>query len=245
MKQQPNSLDIVGEKQKNQYKVMKRIIFVIVFGIIATSLYSQFSIGAKAGMTISGFSNIRTETRAGTGYKAGLSAQYMFSRWGVQSGVYLSETGISYSEGLLPNKTGGAHFAILEATPKYLEVPLCAVYKYAVDDHVKLTFSAGVYYACGYGGGGTVRFDNGGYGFNVFDDIRIENDANFDFFAERASRNDYGSTVGIGVDIYRFNVSISYNEGFANVYRQFPIDPDSYDIRNRSIWLGIGYSFNL
>lgn len=225
---------------------MKRIIFLVLFGMVAVSMYPQLSFGVKTGLTVSSFSNIETKIKANTGYKAGVSIEYMFSRWGVNSGVYLSKTGVAYSEGLLQSKDNIAGFAVMEISPQYITIPLSAVYKIPIDNQIKLSFNAGLYFGYGISGKGFIRYDNGGYGISAFEDNRIANDPRFlDFTIPKANRTDLGVILGIGIDIQNFNIGISYEQGGLNVYDQYPVSPSSSDIKNSVFWVGVGYNFTI
>jgi hypothetical protein len=225
---------------------MKKLLFTVFLGMIAVSSYSQFSVGAKAGMVVSTFSGVKTETKAAVGYKAGLSAQYLFSRWGVQSGFYLSEAGLAYSEGLWPNRNDGMNLINLNFALKYFEIPLSVVYKYPIDNRLKLTFNAGGYFAFKHSGNGTIRYDNGAISVDPFQGIQIVGNPHLmDMYGEQASHEDWGLALGAGVDIGNFNIGVNYNQGLTSVFRQYnPLDEKPANAKNRIVWIALGYSFN-
>lgn len=82
----------------------KYLFTIVLLMAISPVLHAQFSIGVKGGMTVSNYVNVTTESKASVSYKAGLSARYMFSEFGVESGVYFKEAGTAYTQGTLSTK---------------------------------------------------------------------------------------------------------------------------------------------
>ncbi len=225
---------------------MKKVLFFLSFLCCTTGMFAQFSIGAKAGITISNFSNITSETDSDVGYKAGISAQYMFSKLGVESGIYVKQIGIADSEGMLLGKDNVGIPVSMEVQPKYVDIPISLIYKFPITENLRLTVNGGGYLAFGYGGGGIISYPDGSFGISAFDDINLTNTQDFNnFTAKGANKFDYGLTAGVGLDFLRINISVNYDLGLNNVYDQYPISPDSKDIKNRVFWVGIGYNIKL
>jgi hypothetical protein len=223
--------------------------FVMLICLCATVHgFAQFSIGAKTGLVVSDFHNAY-ETKANAGFKAGLSLQYMFSEWGLQSGVYFKKVGVANSKGYLPSNSNVLPLPVsMETSLEYFEIPLALVYKYPIDRNVKIGINAGAYLGIGYGGKVIVNLDGlqAAFGINAFDDTFVYggqyiNDTSF----KRANKIDMGLTGGLGVDIYNVNISANYDWGLTNVYKEYPIFDKKKNIKNRAFWVAIAYHFQL
>jgi hypothetical protein len=228
---------------------MKRCFLTLICLCATVHGFAQFSIGAKAGLAIADF-HPDYITNSKTGFKAGLSLQYMFSEWGLQSGVYFKEVGISHSRGVVrydgdPNKL---YLTTMKSSLEYFEIPLTAVYKYPIDQHVKIGIHAGPYLGIGYGGSGFIQIEDIGSGFAVesFKDTWISDEQHsLKKQFKGANKIDMGLTGGLEVDIYNVNISANYDWGLTNVYKEFPIDNDIKNIKNRAFWVAIAYHFQL
>ena len=223
---------------------MKRLIALIVFFCAAaTGGYAQFSIGAQGGLVVANFHD-QFGPKGGYGtdvfpkarvtYKAGVTLQYMFSpAWGIQSGVNLKETGNSNSYGIIHySENLDANKVACWASLRYVEIPVMAVYKYAINENIRIGIRAGSYLAYGYGGRGTLRDDV--YGSIKIPDVFKEFNLRADYTLDAANRWDFGLTGGLLLDVYNFS----------NVYDHYPVMP-SYVVKNRVYWIGLGYQFKL
>jgi hypothetical protein len=227
---------------------MKKYFITLICLCVTVHSFAQFSIGAKAGLAVSDFHNAY-ETKANAGFKAGLSLQYMFSQWGLQSGVYFKKVGVADSKGYLPSNSSALHLPVsMETSLEYFEIPLTVVYKYPIDQHVKIGIHAGAYLGMGYGGKVIIRLDGlqESFGISAFDDTFVYGEQYFDDTSFKgANKVDMGLTGGLGVDIYNVNISANYDLGLSNVYKEFPIDADIKNIKNRVFWVAIAYHFQL
>jgi hypothetical protein len=227
---------------------MKKYFITFICLCAAVNGFAQFSIGAKAGLAVSDFHNAY-ETKANTGFKAGLSLQYMFSEWGLQSGVYFKKVGVANSKGYLPSNTSVLPLPVfMETSLEYFEIPLVLVYKYPIAQNVKIGINAGAYLGIGYGGKVIVNLDGlqTAFGINAFDDSLVYGGQYLDNTSFKgANKVDMGLTGGLGVDIYNVNISANYDLGLSNVYKEFPIDTDMKNIKNRAFWVAIAYHFQL
>jgi hypothetical protein len=233
---------------------MKKLITLLILCAAVTGSHAQLSVGVRTGLAVSDLSHAN-ESSVKTGYKLGVALEYMFSpSWGIQSGVYATEAGISNSYGYAPvvhvpeNYSGTV---ALKLSPRYFEIPLSAVYKYPVDNSVSIGISAGGYVAYGYAGGGSMRLEGleSTLGTNVFKDNKMNGAYLENYILGAANNIDCGLAGGLLLDVYHFNVSANFNLGLINVYDCFPIMPDSYknfnNVRNRIFWIGLGYNFTL
>ncbi|MDR0748986.1 MAG: PorT family protein [Tannerellaceae bacterium] len=227
---------------------MKKYFVTFICLCAAANGFAQFSIGAKAGLAVSDFHN-GYETKANAGFKAGLSLQYMFSEWGLQSGVYFKKVGVADSKGFLPSNSSALPLALsMERRLEYVEIPLTVVYKYPVDRHVKVEIHAGPYLGIGCGGTGVLDVDGlyTSVGIDAFEDTR-PNDGQYlkDVTFKGANKIDMGLTGGLGVDIYNVNISANYDWGLSNVYKEYPINADVKNVKNRAFWVAVAYHFQL
>lgn len=226
---------------------MRKAVILFLLVITTVTTHAQFSIGAKGGITVSIFSNVEN-VESDCGYKAGLSAQYMFSRWGIESGIYLTQVGIADSKGFLPGVKTTDVPVSMEVAPRYVEIPVSVVYKLPVTGNISLTVNGGGYVAYGYSGGGLISLNDGtgSVGVTVFkDNINSGDNVLKPFTIPGASRFDYGLTAGAGIEFLGVNITANYDYGLGNVYDQYPIYPEKKDVKNRVFWVGLGYSFKL
>ena len=141
---------------------MKRTLITVILIIsICVSLKAQIYLGAKGGVAVANFSNMKKETKPSTGYKVGLSFQYMFTDFGVESGAYIKQVGINDSKGILSGKNSDFIPVSMEVQPKYFELPISLVYKYKLAGNLKLCINGGGYLSYGYGGGGIISYSTG------------------------------------------------------------------------------------
>ncbi len=242
---------------------MKKILLLIVVIGLSVNCYSQLSLGVKGGVTFADLHIKDGDTEMRLRYKFGLSAQYMFSNIGIESGLYLKEIGTKRSHGVLLRKEGnGSEFVSMEDVKlRYLELPVSAVYKIPLKEHLLLSFNAGCYLAYGIESSGILAYPKGAFGMSPFEEFDIKNGQDLaDHHAEAASRFDYGLIAGIGVECYDLSFNLNYELGLGNVYDTYPIynsykpisnDPVTYEsvpyknIKNRVLWLSVGYKFNL
>jgi hypothetical protein len=234
---------------------MKKLSVLLFLCAVTAVCHAQFSVGVKTGLAISDLSHAYG-SEAKTGYKLGVSLEYMFSpRWGIRSGVYTTEVGTANSYGYdvpIVHVTGENRGTVaLKLSPRYFELPLLAVYKYPVDRNVSIGVNAGGYAAYGYSGGGRLKLEGleSTSGIDVFKDNKINSAYLEDYVLEAANRLDCGLAGGLFLDVYHFNVSANFNLGLTNVYDRFPIMPASdssfKNVRNRIFWIGLGYNFAL
>jgi hypothetical protein len=229
--------------------MMKKYFITLICLCATVHGFAQFSIGAKAGLAVSDFHPAYI-TNSKTGFKAGLSLQYMFSEWGLQSGIYFKEVGVSHSRGFVrfdgdPYKL---YLTTMEPSLEYFEIPLTVVYKYPIDRHVKIGIHAGPYLGIGYGGSNRIYVEDIQSGFSVesFEDTLVSDDQySLKKQFKGANKIDMGLTGGLGVDIYNVNLSANYDLGLSNVYKEYPIATDIKNIRNRAFWVAIAYHFQL
>ncbi|MDR0732632.1 MAG: PorT family protein [Dysgonamonadaceae bacterium] len=228
---------------------MKKVILIsVLLAAISPLLYAQFSLGAKAGMTVSNY-NVRVKSKASVSYKAGLSARYMVSKFGVETGVYLKEAGSAYMQASLPPQNNKGGMVCVSVKSKYIDIPLSLVYKYPIAEKVSLTLNAGGYVAFENGGICTIAHSMGTYAmdpFEGFDSRKLPTDQNFvPFTVKAAHKLDFGLVAGIGLEVSRFSINASYDLGVANVYDSYlPLTSDK-NVRNRIFWIAAGYHFNL
>jgi hypothetical protein len=229
---------------------------VLLFLCAATAAgHAQLSVGVKTGLAISDLSHAYG-SEAKTGYKLGLSLEYMFSpSWGIRTDVYTTEVGTSNSYGYgvpVVHVTGENRGTVaLKLSPRYFELPLFAVYRYPVDKNVNIGINAGGYVAYGYSGGGLLKLEGleTTIGLDVFKDNIINGAYLENYVFGAANKLDCGLAGGLFLDVYHFNVSANFNLGLANVYDRFPVMPASdssfKNVRNRIFWIGLGYNFAL
>jgi hypothetical protein len=171
----------------------------------------------------------------------------MFSKFGVESGVYIMEAGSASTQGVLSTKDvmNGSQ-VYMSVKSRYIDVPISLIYRHPLSEDVRIVCNVGCYIAFGQGGISEINHSKGGFSQSAFDDFNGKDDPNFnDFTIKGGNKQDFGIAAGIGVDILsHFSISANYNLGLVNVYDQYPITQDK-NIKNRIFWIALGYNFNL
>ena len=237
---------------------------ILLFFFIISSIngYSQLSVEPRAGLGVTGFSNV-DEPISNVGYKLGISVNYLFTpSWGIQTGFFVTEKGVKNSKGFVDlsiknednNLLSTRNWSTsLELRTNYFEIPLGVIYKYSVDSNVSFGLNFGGYVAYGYGGKGIWRFDGLNYSSRIaiFDkekEIHLNstyistisiNDTNNHILLENysyktANKIDCGLNGGVFVDVYNFSISANYDYGLTNVYKTYPI-PSFNSSNNKNI----------
>lgn len=224
----------------------KTILFLMIFCCIATVSFAQFSIGAKAGISISNLRGAEITTEPNVLYKMGIPVQYMFSKWGIESGLYFSQAGSSSLQGVLDTKSGGNYMAVMTIRTNYLELPLSLVYKQALNSCLNLLINGGGYLAYGIGGKGFIDYHRGGFSISPFNEINSNNQPEIQNVVNGGARRlDYGVSLGAGIEINGLIFGLSYNLGLADVYDKLPIHSESKNIKNGVFSISAGYRFTL
>jgi hypothetical protein len=231
--------------------VMKYInILFFSFPFLSFPCFSQLYIGANGGLAISDLNGVYRTVKKDehVGCKIGFSLQYMLSEFGIESGLYIAEKGISNSEGFL-EVDQKSYRASLEISPLYMELPVSLVYNIPIERKVNLQINLGGYFAYGFAGQGLLSAEDLGTtsGFFAFEDIEIiDYQWIGEYTAKGANRFDFGLTSGIGLIVHNIKIKANYDFGLGNVFDVYPIQTENPNkVRNRTFWIGLGYNLKL
>ncbi|MDR1524054.1 MAG: PorT family protein [Tannerella sp.] len=222
----------------------------ILFFFLSFPCFSQLYIGANGGLAISDLNGVYRTVKKNehVGYKVGFSLQYMLSKFGIESGLYIAEKGISNSEGIL-EVDQKFYRTSLEISPLYMELPVSLVYNIPIERKVNLQINLGGYFAYGFQGKGLISVEDFGskYGILAFEDIEIINHQEIgEFTAKGANRFDFGLTSGVGLIVHNIKIKANYDFGLCNVFDVYPIQADNRNkVKNRTFWIELGYNLKL
>ncbi|MDR1624248.1 MAG: PorT family protein [Tannerellaceae bacterium] len=235
-------------------KTVIRLSLFLVLTAISTNGFAQFYVGPNAGLVVSNFKN-EYETEPGVGYMAGVSARYMFSCWGLKSGIYKIKKGVAISRGMVevPGYTlDDTHLLNLSSqiSLSYIEVPLSLTYMIPIERNIKLELNTGTYIAWGYESSGTLRIEGSGENFSLdffrSNVISVQNLS--DFAYKPVSHFDYGYIIGMSLDISKINIGVNYAIGIGDMYQtshSISLYPQSGNVKNSAFYIHWGYNFKL
>lgn len=132
----------------------------------------------------------------------------------------------------------------------YIELPVMVGYRLPVAEHIYMIPQMGAYFACGVNGYGEFgsNFVNTGIGntdgiwYNPFK--RFDLNTGKEEYIEPFKRFDTGLRFALSTEVYKFNLTLSYDLGLKKVWKEF--DPgDYFKYKNRSVAITLGYKFNL
>lgn len=183
-------------------------------------------IGIRASFQPSWATSYGVKTSVRSGYMIGVIDQISLSR---RLPFYL-ETGLSFtSKGY---KIQG--FDNSSTTINYLRIPLAALYRIPIGEHISIQPSAGVYYA--YGLWGRLHYQDNS--INVFSEKSI-------------SKNDFGYNLGVALTIDNFYIGVQYENGLIDIAKNDLIYPSQVSmlgyrsLKNYSFAITLGYTFNI
>ncbi|MDR0892814.1 MAG: PorT family protein [Mediterranea sp.] len=206
---------------------MKKILIVAALAMVSVASYAQVSWNVKAGMNISTFINDE-EADAKVGYSLGVGMEYRFNPlFSIQPSLLFTTKGAS----------GKASLANIKVTPKYLELPIMAAFRFAVGNEQNIVVKAGPYLAYGIGGKYSVTVNGINLSFPIFKDTSLGTDyGNMDVPA--AERFDFGLGLGVDYEIKHFFIGLNGEFGLTKLYS---LDPNSS--KNMNFTIGVGYKF--
>jgi hypothetical protein len=234
-------------------KTVIRLFLFLLLTAISAKGAAQFYVGANAGLVVSNFKN-EYGTEPGVGYMAGVSARYMFSCWGLKSGIYNIEKGVAISRGMMeiPDYALDDHLLDLSSqiSLSYMEVPLSLTYMIPIERNIKLELNTGAYIAWGYKGSGVLRIEGRGEKFDLdFSQGNVISAQNLLAFVYKPVNHfDYGYIIGMSLDISKINIGVNYAIGIRDVYRSNQsklVYPKSENVKNSAFYIHLGYNFKL
>jgi hypothetical protein len=163
------------------------------------------------------------------GFNAGAIADISISEFFyIQPGLFFSVKGAEYSE-----KYGSESYGTIYSL-HYLEMPLLASIKIALDESLSFRLNAGPYIGIGIAGTIEEKYENSEY---PQDNYSYSEDA---FFAQLNLFGllDFGMAFGVGIEFQNFYLGLNYDLGLANIAGY-----GSVGYYNRCMGIAIGYNF--
>lgn len=214
--------------------------------------YKKVSVGVKAGINISDFTDFTEESANKVGFNAGITVDYAINEnLFLSSGLefYNRKMKYDYEDN---NKTMTDLFTIPDGVIKamYLQIPLHIGYKFNVSRDVNISIHGGPYAAYGVGGrvemGNWVHVENASGPIHLNDFVKnvpgfkrvlytFEDDVK-GRHAKGFKRFDWGLGLGLLIEYQRVGLGLNYDFGLQNVSREG-------DIKVRTAYLTLGYKF--
>lgn len=205
---------------------MKKLALFVVLTLVTfvASAQSTINWSVKAGVGIANFTGSDVEdNKAKFGYKLGVGLECPFDQtWSLQTGLNLVSKGAKSDKYV---EEGGEGQAKVNAM--YLELPVMAAARFAVDNTTNIVISAGPYLGVGVGGKSKVEAKSGGTKVTVEEDT---------FGDDALRRFDFGLGIGVAAEFNRIVVGLD---------GQFGLNKLAKDVnaKNLSAFLTIGYKF--
>lgn len=212
---------------------MKKLLSIVALAAIAltasaqransdSNSYSQMEgvqFGVQGGLNISSMTDFDSKI----GYNAGVTVDIpVAGNFFISSGLLLTEKGAKYT--IDEEEDYGAEEKV---NPLYLEVPVLASYRFALNDAIKLDVKAGPYLAFGIAGKYKVS--------------AADEEAECDLFSEDGAdwkSFDMGAQIGTSLLFAgHYSLGVAYQFGFTKVY-----DGDDAP-KNSNFMINLGYKF--
>lgn len=202
---------------------MKKNVFLLfsIFFLILPKTNAQnktSTFGVRGGINVSNIGGDINNTEAKLGFNIGATLDY-----GLTSDIYLL-TGLDLTSKGFKIKDDNSKS---KANLIYIQLPVHVGYKLTVSNDTEITFHMGPYMA--YGIGGKYKKDLEG--------LKTEG-STFDVF--RFNRFDFGFGIGVQADFKNVGVGLGYDWGLSNISK---IKGEG-KIRNKNIYITLGYKFN-
>lgn len=213
---------------------MKKFLLTALLGMFAVAGFSQIKWDARFGMNFSNQNGYEGDgPSAIPGFTLGVGMDYGFNEtWSLQSGLMITSKGskLSYED--------DGDKIEYKTRPVYLELPILAAWKYAINDNMKLVINVGPYLAVGVGGKEKFEYTYSGQtNKGEYKLFKKEDGAN----EAMMKRFDMGIQYGVGLEISEhYLVNFTGSHGFLNTYNGDSSDPS---IKNMNFSIGVGYRF--
>lgn len=205
---------------------MKKLALLVVFTLVtfAVSAQNQLNWSVKAGVGIANITGSDIEgTKAKFGYKLGVGLECPFDKlWSLQTGLNFVSKGTKTDKYQVDG--GEAQGKINEM---YLELPVMAAARFAVNNATNIVVSAGPYLGVGIGGKSKVEGKSAGTKITVEEDT---------FGDEGFRRFDFGLGIGVAAEFDRIIVGLDGQFGLNKLHKEV-------NAKNLSAFLTVGYKF--
>ncbi len=223
--------------------IMKKIFFLLVFGISMNSLFAQsVNFGVKGGLNESTATLTGSATRFSNlaGFNAGLFADVNIKQLTIEPGIFYTNKGYNSYTYVTSNSEAGTYTFKAQGniTLNYLEVPVNILYNIRFKQG-KFFIGGGPYYGLALSGKSNVTTTSGNENeipavTNSGGNITIGNTA-----ADALKRSDFGLNALAGIKLNNgLLISTGYGFGFTDIFNR-----DGQGIQNRVLNVSAGYCF--
>lgn len=216
--------------------VMRKIFFLILFAAtaLATSAQKEINWSVKAGIGMANLTGDYMESsKIRLAYKFGVGLECPFNNaWSLQTGVSFASKGTNHTY-----IEGDGVSAQAQVNALYLELPLMATVRFAINRHTRIVVSAGPYGAWGVGGKTkAVAYSWSSSSRPDWDEGKVTEMDTFDneFFDLR--HFDYGVGAGIAVEYRRYILGVEGQMGLGKLQKEV-------GAKNLTGFITAGYKF--
>lgn len=215
---------------------MKKLFLILCVALVSVSTFAQSNLSweGQVGMNVAKLtSGYDSKIGYHIGARAKMELPTLATGLYANAGAFLTLKGASFDMGELGNG---------KTNMNYLEIPVHVGYQYAINDDFSIFGEFGPYFAIGLFGktkGEVMDFNDLGE--------QISNSDSYNTFDE-FKRFDFGLGLRFGIELkQKYTLSIGYDFGFINGWKEPDIDDDAIDItgnvKNRNLTIGVGYKF--
>lgn len=209
---------------------MKRLIIVSLLFLYASTIYSQISWNAKAGINMSRITNMG-EVDMKPGYQFGVGADYYFNdHWGIQSSLILISKGFKQkgNYNYPPQIENPLKLKSYNETDNrvYMDLPIALAYRFYISDNVRLIFNGGGFISYGIAG----KFKN-----KITHEDGTVTNHKVNTFGGDKNRFDTGLVAGSSIE-YK-------NKYIIGLFGEWGLRSVVYTTKNQTYGLSLGYKF--
>ncbi|MDR1592363.1 MAG: PorT family protein [Prevotellaceae bacterium] len=234
--------------------LIKKIFFICFLLLVVvksnvSAQTSKFEFGVRGGLNLStAIVNDAAAIKFKSGYHIGGTVDYFFTqKFGLQSGLFLSEKGsklVGFNSG---SYVGGKPDYTFTFNELYLKLPLYLVFRKSISDKFNVNICFGTYFAYGIGGKTKRTLHNGifsdgsterewnTFGNGVYDESR-------DWLrGETLNQFDFGAGIKVDFEYNKFILGIGLESGIIDIMATSIQEDIHY--RNENISVSVGYRF--
>ena len=223
----------------------KLFITMVAIATVVTSASAesgQFRVGATVGLELSNMlAKDKDETyskdfKSKAGLKIGVVAEYSFSDYFALA-PELAFVQRGYKEKESETYDGIKYEATEKVNVNYLQIPINAVGRYAINDDFSVFGFAGPYFAFALSGKSSWEAKGGGESESGDEKLKIGSNKEEDDM----KAFDFGLNFGVGAEYMGIFLKVQYNLGLGNLSLY---TDNGYKINNRNFGISVGYMFS-
>jgi len=200
-----------------------KLLCVLAIFLFSFQSYSQAIMGFKGGVNYVEVMADGETSENSIGYHIGIQFEYLLSDvFSVESGMYWSTKQVIIPVKLVNPYSGEPVTINAQMNSNYLDWPITIKVGLPIGDNFKIYVAGGGFLNWGLSG----KIEYAGESTDIWSKDR-----------EYLTRYDYGATFGAGIEIYRIQISASYDLGLAN------ISNNSYAVNQSVLKASVAYLF--